>query len=191
MTYRTFLPFLSLVIVPIFLAIGCHNKRATAEGNIESTPVSEPSMPPNDLSESTSKPLEVEEGLVIDYRRGACFGTCPIFSLKIYDNGRAIYTGKNFVEMIGTYYSNFSKSEIDEIFSTAENIGFFDMDSVYDNPHITDLPTVYCTLVKNGVAKQVNNRYNGPKELRKLYSIMDELILQHKWELSQTPSVKE
>lgn len=175
----------------VFVSLAsCKNKKQTAD----SAPVAEQAPPPPPAAPNPPPAVDnippappKEEGIALEYRRTACFGTCPIFNFKVYDNGRAIYEGKNFVDMIGVYHTNISKNDIDKIVDAAEKIKFFQMDDVYDS-QVTDLPSVYLSILKDGKFKTVKNRHNGPKELKALYEQVDALIKAQKWEMvDQSP----
>jgi len=158
---------------------GCKDKKQV-------TPTAEVAPPMPDPPAAIITPAEAP--VAIEYRRGACFGTCPIFNIKVYQDGRAIYEGKNFVDMIGFYYTNFDKKDMENILSIAESIHFFEMKDVYDNEGVTDLPSTYFSLAKDGNVKQVKNRYQGPKELKQLYEAMDQLIAKYKWVAGENPN---
>jgi (2Fe-2S) ferredoxin len=131
-----------------------------------------------------------EESIVIEYRRTPCFGTCPIFNFKVYESGRALYDGKNFVDRIGTYYTNVTPEQVQKIMSVAEQIKFFQMQDVYDGA-VTDLPSVHVSLKKNAETKTVKNRYQGPKELKTLYEELDSLIKSLNWLSADSLTPKE
>jgi len=38
----------------------------------------------------------------ITYETGVCFGRCPVYSVTIYSNGRATFTGRRFTAVEGT-----------------------------------------------------------------------------------------
>ena len=38
----------------------------------------------------------------ITYETGPCFGRCPVYSVTIYSNGRATFTGRRFTAVEGT-----------------------------------------------------------------------------------------
>ena len=40
--------------------------------------------------------------LVITLERTACFGTCPIYKLTVYGDGRVEYEGERFVTVTGS-----------------------------------------------------------------------------------------
>jgi len=128
-----------------------------------------------------AKKANPEDTLMVEFSRTACFGTCPIFTVSIFTSGKAIYIGKNFVEMKGRYQTNFNLTDIKTIFKTAESISFLTMEDSYDNMGISDLPSVITRLNDGTYTKQVINRYNGPDELRELEKLIDALILKQNW----------
>ena len=38
----------------------------------------------------------------ITYETGMCFGRCPVYSVTVYSNGRATFTGRRFTAVTGT-----------------------------------------------------------------------------------------
>ncbi|MEY3398991.1 MAG: hypothetical protein RL220_1585 [Bacteroidota bacterium] len=132
------------------------------------------------VSQETT-PAEPKDSTFLVYKRTPCFGMCPYFDLTIYQSGYAIYEGKNFVDMIGFYHTKFDKTALQEMMATAERIGYFSLADSYDNPHVTDLPTVTTSVMKDGSLKTVEARYKYPKELEELYQIIDEKIDIQKW----------
>lgn len=39
----------------------------------------------------------------VNYHRGPCYGRCPVYTLKLYDNGLLIYEGERFTDKPGTW----------------------------------------------------------------------------------------
>lgn len=180
MTRKFFIPILAIAFLSVLSLSSCKNQKdstASAVAPQTSQAESQSSSMENNLEQKKD-----EQNIAIEYRRTACFGTCPIFDLTIYDNGRAIYNGKNFVDMIGIHYTTASQDEISRIVQIAEKIRFFEMDDEYDNKGITDLPSIYVSIAHDGKLKTVRNRVQGPKELVKLYEQLDEFITSRRWE---------
>lgn len=173
-------PFVILIILALF-AGACAKKKAVAvkeEPAVNTT--EEVKLPP--VSE-----VNLDKDTLLFYQRGACFGMCPIFDLVVYQNGRAVYNGKNYVDRIGIYQTTIDPTALQKIRSTADGIGYFGLQESYDNPHVTDLPTTV-TMIANqdGELKVVANRYKGPAGLRVLYEELDKMIEAQDWKLIQT-----
>ncbi|MFZ4784654.1 MAG: DUF6438 domain-containing protein [Flavobacteriales bacterium] len=121
------------------------------------------------------------DSLAYYYERTACFGQCPIFKLSIYASGYAIYEGKNYVNNIGTYHSFIDVAALLKINEAANSIGYFGLQSVYDDPNKLDVPSKI-TIIRQGDQKiSVTNRVKGPKSLEVLYSAFDDVIATATW----------
>ena len=96
----------------------------------------------NTVSKSTKDELNQ---LTISLEKTACFGTCPVFKIKIFKNGKGIFEGKKFVKKTGLINFKLSQKEIQKILVKAENIKFSEMLDEYSEK-ITDLPTTYIQI---------------------------------------------
>lgn len=162
------------VSTALFAVAGCKNKKdaaAVAESAPENTSSAAPApqVNPNDT--------------VLYYDRGACFGMCPMFSLVVYADGRGVYHGKNHVNRIGLYQSKVNEAALQNVVDVARKIGYFGMQEVYDNPSVTDLPTIKTAVYADGKLKRVAGRYKAPQGLKTLYTAIDSLIEQQNWTL--------
>ena len=61
---------------------------------------------------------------IISLEKTACFGTCPVFHIEIYNNGFATYNGKKFVTIKGLHNLEISKNDISKILKKAKEIDF-------------------------------------------------------------------
>ncbi len=171
--------FLTLVLSSIvLLCTNCTNRKQTTEikNNPDTTAMGDKP------TTTIENPSTEQSTIVIDYRRTPCFGTCPIFQFTVYSNGQATYEGKNFVDLIGTYRAQASADQIASILAVANKIHFFDYNEVYDNPGVTDLPSVHVSLQGKHGLKSVKSRYQGPKELKQLTEQLDALIKTLHWQ---------
>ncbi len=159
-----------LVIALIATLISCRRQPAAA--------ASVPSAPP---PAEAIVPEAQGDSLAVAYSRSPCFGMCPVFECRIYRSGYAVYKGINFVDHIGWYHATLASADIRDVMATADRIGYFSMREVYDEPRITDLPSVTTALAgKNGI-RRVVNRYGGPRQLEELYQQLDILLEEARW----------
>jgi hypothetical protein len=121
---------------------------------------------------SSSSTYEIQKKLIISLNKTACFGTCPVYKIKIYNNQSAIFEGVKFVEKEGSYNFKISKKEINTILNKAKKINFQKMEDEYTEL-ITDLPTTYI-MINN---KQIKDYYGAPKELKELEEIIENIFL--------------
>ena len=118
---------------------------------------------------------EIKKELIISLERTPCYGTCPIYKIKIFSDGSAFYHGERFVEKIGNYEFSVSKETLNYILKKADEIGFFELEDKY-TANITDLPKTI-TFIKNGKhRKRVVDYYGAPKTLKEFESLVDGCI---------------
>lgn len=113
--------------------------------------------------------------------RGACFGTCPVFDLVIYRDGRAVFNGIRHVKHVGSYQAILAYEQYAPLMGTLEKIDFLHWEDRYDNEKVTDLPSIITGVNLNGNRKQVLARYKAPESLNLLNESVDQLIDQVNW----------
>lgn len=129
-----------------------------------------------------TKPEQTAPAVVATYEKTPCFGMCPIFKFTLYSDGSATYVGKNNVNLIGSYHTKLDATALQKLNNVAQKTGYFAMQDNYDNPQVTDLPSVI-TEISNGTdLKKVRNRRGGPSELKTVYSVFDDIIASAQWE---------
>ena len=146
----------TFMIVLIAATTSCRKKKDVA---VVETPVQ---------VETVAVPEVPLDSLFCRYERTPCFGRCPVFELKIYRSGYAVYEGKNFVDLIGFYHTTFTATSLQKINDTAEAIKYFSLKDSYDNPYVTDLPTITTEIHTEKHNKSVAARYQSPAELQTL-----------------------
>jgi hypothetical protein len=116
----------------------------------------------------------------ITLERTACFGTCPMYKLTLMRDGTATYTGRRFVERVGTYKGKFYGFE--RLAQLVEARGYFNLRDDYSAP-ITDMPSTVTSVVRAGQRKTVNNYADtGPVELWGIEKAIDGMVANIKWE---------
>ncbi|MCC6599717.1 MAG: hypothetical protein IT223_03480 [Crocinitomicaceae bacterium] len=180
-TKKTFL--FSLFLAGILLG-ACHRHTAKNKDIAQSE-----AIPSTTVTEMENR--GDEDSTFAIYRRTPCFGMCPSFDLTIYKSGYAVYEGKNFVNRIGFYRTSFLITDLEKIKSTAERIHYFGLNDVYDNEHVTDLPSVTTGVWEDGKLKTVRARYHAPVELKALYEVLDTMMDKAQWTQMETEPRKQ
>lgn len=104
-----------------------------------------------------------------------CFGSCPVYDLTIKESGLAVYNGKHFPET-GEIFKPLPMREVDSLRKVFAGNNFFELDSVYDNPNVTDLPSMKIHLsLGNGAEKTVLSRYEQPQNLKNITAFIERL----------------
>ncbi|MEY2498388.1 MAG: hypothetical protein QOD12_1944 [Verrucomicrobiota bacterium] len=116
----------------------------------------------------------------ISLERTACFGTCPVYTLTVYSDGRVEYEGKDHVKEKGSRSLKIDGKLFQRLMKKVDEIAFFKLEDRYEG-RVTDLPTRITTVTKGDVTKTVRNYYGGPKGLHDLEQLIDEVTNSAQW----------
>jgi hypothetical protein len=88
--------------------------------------------------------------VAITLERTACFGTCPVYTVSILEDGTVLYDGKDFVEVKGEQTGQIEPEMVTAMVDAFEDAGYFDWNDAYDTQEITDMPTVTTSVTRDG-----------------------------------------
>ncbi len=118
----------------------------------------------------------------ITIRRSACFGTCPVYTYTVHAGGAAEYEGKAHVDHVGRRTGTAPVTLFNELARFAVDSGFMCFNDEYAVP-VTDLPSVFVTVTRDGVTKTVRNYGGaGPSALWALAALADEMLRQTRFD---------
>jgi Domain of unknown function (DUF6438) len=117
------------------------------------------------------------DSLAVYLEKGPCFGTCPMYSVSIYNTGYIVYEGKLNVERIGKYSAFVDSEFINKIMAKADELNYWDLNEEYIDPYLTDFPTIKSEL-NSGTKQHKVTRYttSPPENLIKLEDYIDSLL---------------
>ena len=124
---------------------------------------------------------------VITLERTACFGTCPVYSLKIYEDGRVVYEGKEFVKRTGMAEGRIKKKALHDLVAEFMKLNYFELKKKPDCPiSATDFPAAMTSLNWKGRGNAVEHNHGCQgsellKELSKLEDKIDEVVNTAQW----------
>jgi hypothetical protein len=113
------------------------------------------------------------EDSFIMLERTECFGSCPIYRLTIYGDGRTLFDGKEYVKAKGLRTGKISPESLNELWRKFDQVNFFDIPDGFpvfesDCPEDwTDNPTAKVTVFHNGKFKYVSH-YHGCRGTERL-----------------------
>ena len=175
--------FIFLFFVAGILNIGCKATKQQTETVPDPEPVySEQTPNPEQPIKISIPKLHIPENdsLFASIERTPCYGRCPTYKISIYKSGYVIYEGIRFVDRLGTYSTHISEKQIKAIISKAGEIGYFDLNEIYDSP-VTDLPSTITYLSVKGQKKTIKNRVRGPETLKEYEKYFDALFEDAEW----------
>ena len=91
----------------------------------------------------------------IELQRTACYGTCPVYTLRLYGDGRLAWHGEFFVKQIGEAKGHIPATEAKAILEDARRAGFWALCAEY-TVDVTDQPSALTSLSINGQIKKVS-----------------------------------
>jgi hypothetical protein len=161
-----------LFIFVLLIGSGCNSKKEVAAAEATAVPdtvvvVMEPPLP--------------KDSLAVSLERTPCFGRCPVFKIKVYASGFATYEGLNFAEKMGLYSYRFSQTDLDRIYKMAKAIDYFELESEYNDPRVTDLPSTISEIKLNDQAHRVNARMGTPQELKDFHENLGIMLNERDW----------
>ncbi len=128
-------------------------------------------------SSFTDFPGTESDSLVAYIERTVCFGICPVYSIRIFRSGYVLYNGEKNITPLGKHYLYLTPEQFRAIGEQADAIGYFDLNDAYQNPHLTDFPTVYTEVRFRGKKKKVTH-YDAdpPRNLVEMEKYLDSLF---------------
>jgi hypothetical protein len=109
---------------------------------------------------------ETNSTSVITLERTACFGTCPVYKLTIFKDGKVLFEGKEYVRQKGKASGKISKKALKDLIAQFQSINYLDLRSSYvsqgkECPEWwTDSPGAITSLTLEGKTKTINH-YHG------------------------------
>ena len=129
---------------------------------------------------------------VITLERTACFGSCPVYKVTIFDDGTVMFDGKESVKRPGMDVSRISTADVEALVREFEKLDYNNLAEAYvDDPKLcpeqeTDMPSAITSLELRGKKKTVRHYYgcNGTKILEQLTALeskIDEVAKTDQW----------
>lgn len=118
---------------------------------------------------------DANSGMVLVLERGACYGTCPVYTFVVFGNGHAYLYNEAYTEKNGLYSGYLDPRSVKRMASKFLVNNYFGLNSVYAAP-VTDMASVTTTFQYEGMMKSVYNYGGfGPRKLDLLENELDSL----------------
>lgn len=129
---------------------------------------------------------------VITLERTPCFGTCPMYKLEIFADGKIVYEGKDFVKRKGRVESRITKAQVQQLVREFNKINYFELDDEYvsEGPNCpqwwTDSPSAVTSINWKGRQKAIRH-YHGcqgakvREQLTALENKIDQIANTKRW----------
>lgn len=120
---------------------------------------------PKEFSELT------KDDVLISMTTGACYGSCPIYTLSIYKGGFAHFDGERFTKKEGTWLKKINKKQFDSIVEAFEKSNYTSFQDEYES-ELADLPTISISYK----SKTVRGKDGRPAEVVDLQSMLYKIV---------------
>jgi len=131
----------------------------------------------------------------IEYEAGACFGSCPIFTMTINPDRTAVLEAEHFnfskdfskgefsKPREGTFKATIKEADYNKLVTLLNNLDVKNLKDKYGSRNVTDLPTSYLRInFTDGTSKNVEDYgKNGSEKLREVYTFIEELRHNQQW----------
>lgn len=151
-----------IIILAATLSLGvaaCKNKQKAAGEQVQNQDV-----------------LNIPENVFLEVKTEPCYGECPVYTLTIFQDSTVKYNGRMFTKKSGRFAGKAKAEHIEQIKNALKKADFFNMDRVYDDPSVTDLPTTTVSARIGDRQNKVRARYNEPKSFTTLSNFIFEFI---------------
>ncbi|MCF6403142.1 DUF6438 domain-containing protein [Chitinophaga filiformis] len=118
----------------------------------------------------------------IDFEADGCFGTCPVFTMSILEDGTAYYDAQMYNDQEGKFKTILEKAQLDSLKQLIELGNIPALRDNYSIP-VTDHPT-YTLRVQynNGLQKEIRDYGpGGPDKLIEIYHLIFSLRKTQNW----------
>ena len=143
---------------------------------------------------AATNPSETPEkrDLYVRIERTPCYGRCPIDKVEASGDGRVRYIGERFVPRLGTYTRRLTVDELNTLEKILRESAFENYDTLYDNPGISDLPSLVFTYRLDGRERRITCRTGCPPDLpAKIERIRAFLADEGSFEMEKGPETEE
>jgi hypothetical protein len=191
MRYHVLVPALMLAT---FSASCSGNKKTAAADPVAPAPAAQADQAATPTAAPAVTPLEeaatldslgvksAQDSVWFQLKRTPCFGTCPVYTITVLEDGRATYSGGRFAPRQGEYAGKVGAETMEKLWSLAEEAGFFGLQDKYDGA-VTDLPSTIMRFHGKGKDKRVVGRVGTPTSFRVLAEAAEELLSPVEWTL--------
>ena len=118
---------------------------------------------------------------LVSISKGACYGSCPIYSMTVFEDGSCKFHGKRFCKKLGPFIGSISAQELATL---NQKISVLKLSEYPDKIEslISDFPSTEITVFSDSNVKSVWWRDNEPKELSELSTFLDKFRTDMNWE---------
>jgi hypothetical protein len=124
---------------------------------------------------------------VIEMSKGPCYGTCPVFTITVYEKGVVAYKGERHSDKLGLYVKVLKKASYQKLVNAFAQANLWQYKDVYKS-QVPDFQTVTLTYYEEGDIKTIVGKDGRPAAVLELEQMLDQLAAEDGWELKEKPT---
>ena len=126
---------------------------------------------------------------LVSFKKGGCFGRCPIYEITIYENGMALYNGERFTDRLGKHEKMLPAKTLTALKAAMGGIDFFSLPDKYES-RIPDLASSTLTYYKGAKTKTIFWRENADEGLKALGKQIEAIAgIEEGWKLDENQAL--
>lgn len=140
----------------------------------------------------TTKPVSelTSEDVKIEMYKGSCYGKCPIYTIKVYNEGYTTLLATQFGDKKGEYHRTLSRKEYKRLVKAFEDANFPHFKETYPSD-IVDFPLITITYRDKDYRYITQGRDTRPDELMKLQYMLEDIYDKEGWIQDSAPQLME
>ncbi len=124
---------------------------------------------------------------VIEMSKGPCYGTCPVFTITVYEKGVVSFKGERHTDKPGLHVKLMKKADFQKLVNAFANANLWQYKDVYKS-QVPDFQTVTLTYYEEGDIKTIVGKDGRPSAVLELEQMLDLLAAEDGWELKEKPT---
>ena len=118
---------------------------------------------------------------LMELSKSACFGPCPNYILKIYNDRTVEFNGRNFTAVEGVHTATLSKEEFKSLIKKFEKADLNELADSYTDPMIPDLQVVRLNYSNGDYSKTIAKHTGEPENAEELVKELEKIALSQGW----------
>jgi Domain of unknown function (DUF6438) len=176
----------NLILIMVFICVfaGCKNFAPQIGANNRTTP------------SPVQQKTDPNSALELTLERTACYGICPVYTVKVLSDGKIVFDGEKNTGVKGEATDTLSKEKKAQLIEAIDAADVFSLNNSYmgsedDCPaRATDAPSVNLTVKLNGKEKSIKHYWGcveekdykvHPASLYTLENKIDEILDTKRW----------
>jgi len=121
-----------------------------------------------------------EKDLRFSMSKGVCFGSCPVYELKVYHGGYTTFLGERNTERIGLYDKTLAKDDYKKVIKAFEKLDFNSFPSEFKS-NIPDLPLIKIGYHNGDEFRIVSGKEDRPEDLMQAQFLLEKIVDNKQW----------